>query len=196
MSRFTDEWDGDEFPNQSALWWANIERSLKGKRGQAALADLEAALLELPQPRLVNGYLAVDGDVCAIGALAVHRRRSKGEEMESILADLEGRIPACCECGHPKSAHDEHGVCHHKGYNDRGCWSNCTAFKLGENCDEPGDDVTATVGVSIGLTYGLAWKLAYVNDEHGQHDETPEERYQRVLAWVREHRVTSEAAAA
>ena len=64
----------EDFQNQAFLWEANLERSLKGRKGQAALRELEAALLALPDKRLIaNETVSTDGAVCAIAALARHR---------------------------------------------------------------------------------------------------------------------------
>lgn len=64
----------EDFNNQAFLWEANLERSLKGRKGQAALRGLEAALLALPEKRLIaNETVSADGSVCAIAALAKHR---------------------------------------------------------------------------------------------------------------------------
>jgi sugar phosphate isomerase/epimerase len=66
--------EGEDFPNQAFLWEANQQRSLKGKKGQAALRELEAALLSLPEKKLIKDELEnADGQVCALGALAKHR---------------------------------------------------------------------------------------------------------------------------
>lgn len=191
MSRFGDYDDGPDYPNAGDLWWNSIRLALSGKRGQRALAELEQALIDLPQPRLVRGHLAANGEVCAVGALVTRRRVANGEKLDAILADLEGRIPPECECGHPKSAHDEDGHCTWRSFNsERGCWDDCQSFRISEyqsECD--GADETARAGVEIGLTYALAWRLAYLNDEDGRDDETPEQRYERVLAWVRSAQV-------
>ena len=51
------------------------------------------------------------------------------------------------------------------------------------------DDDGACVGRrELGLTFVLAWELAYLNDGDEYHGSnwTPEERYTRCLAWVRE----------
>lgn len=52
------------------------------------------------------------------------------------------------------------------------------------------DEDAACVGKrSLGLTYVLAWELTYLNDGHPELDPcpgTPEERWARCLAWVRE----------
>lgn len=43
-------WSEDEdYPGQFALWRANLERSLAGRKGQAALRDLEAAMVVRPE---------------------------------------------------------------------------------------------------------------------------------------------------
>jgi len=87
MSRFYD--DGDWDYGRYSLWEQATKRSLEGKRGQAALADLEQALLALPSHRLVEGYLAKEGEVCAVGALVLAKRAAAGESRDDVLAELE-----------------------------------------------------------------------------------------------------------
>jgi hypothetical protein len=75
VSRFETEGDWEEqfqsFESALALWEHNVDASIKGKRGQKVLRELEAALEALPERRLIYGALATrEGDVCAIGALA------------------------------------------------------------------------------------------------------------------------------
>lgn len=70
---YTDE---EDVPGQFALWQANCQRSINGKKGQAALRELEAALLALPDKRLIaEKMIDADGEVCAIGALAKYKGR-------------------------------------------------------------------------------------------------------------------------
>ena len=131
--------DDEDRPGQFALWDANCQRSLRGRAGQAALRDLEAALLALPQKRLIRGLLVSDdgADVCAVGAYA----RYKGE-------DIAKHVPYAS------------------------------------------DDVA----IACGMPRLVAWKVVALNDfeidDHyvtGQRvTYTPEERYIKVLAWVRE----------
>src|SRR5271170_325274 len=73
MSRsgYWDDWDGDGRPPE--FYRRAIENAINGKRGQAFLSELLAALDALPQPRLIAGQLIEDGEVCALGALAVRR---------------------------------------------------------------------------------------------------------------------------
>lgn len=68
--------EDEDYPGQFELWQANCRRSMKGKAGQAALRELEAALLALPDKRLIaHKMIDAEGDVCAIGALAKHKGR-------------------------------------------------------------------------------------------------------------------------
>jgi len=181
MSRFTD-YDDEFYPNQAAMWWANVSRALKGRKGQQALMDLEQALLDLPEKRLISGYLAADGEVCALGALALSRRVEQGEVREQILASLEDKTPPVCECGHLKREHAEDGHCEGWATSQRGCWEACTQFRLDADShgNYDGSDVSASAGVEVGLTYTLAWRLAYLNDEDLA-GLSPEQRYERVL---------------
>lgn len=73
MSRI--DWtDEEDRPGQFALWQANCLRSLQGKQGREELQVLRAALLALPDKRLIYGSLVdEDGEVCAIGAYARHK---------------------------------------------------------------------------------------------------------------------------
>lgn len=75
MSRFDVEGTWEErfvsFDAAVALWEHNVATSISGARGQRVLHELEAALLALPERKLIHGTLATsEGDVCAIGALA------------------------------------------------------------------------------------------------------------------------------
>lgn len=65
---------------QHALWRGTVANSVRGKRGQAALKEMLAALDALPAKRLCREELEVDtgmpfhrGDVCALGALGKAR---------------------------------------------------------------------------------------------------------------------------
>ena len=151
--------DDEERPGQFALWQANCRRSCRGKSGRRELGELEAALLALPEKRLIHGALEDEhGGVCAIAAYAKH----KGVDLSKF--DLE-------------YASDE-------------------------------------VGIAAGMPRLVAWKVVALNDieiedyyaycEGPSRDPsnyspyydyrgiwtrfawTPEERYTKVLAWVRE----------
>jgi hypothetical protein len=156
MSRFGDsDYDG-EFKLE--LFRANVDRAIKGKRGQKALREMREALLALPEKKLVSGALCVvrrdDDDkpvaaegFCAIGAFSFAKRLKAGEPMEKILDEL--------------------------------------AQNPDDDFENEFD--TIDEGRRQGLVGVLAWELAWMNDEGlGQWKEnlTDEERYSRYLAWV------------
>lgn len=146
--------DEEDYPGQFGLWQGNCQRSLKGRAGQAALRELEAALLALPDKRLIAEELMDDnGAVCGIGAVAKFR----GVITEEMRAQGE---------------HDMEGV-----------------------------------GVDLGMPRLVAWKIVEMNDlqfsgtnllfaegpyrwpaeqPYAYIEVTPEQRYERMLKWVRE----------
>lgn len=154
MSRFDGANNGDAMP--WALWEANAERALAGKRGQKALREFKAALVALPKRELIDGNLIElgwdpnapdDADaptlfegVCAVGAYALY----KGQTTEQLRkANME------------YSGEDGEGD----------CWS------------------TAEAGQKVGLTYTLAWELSYRNDETYA-NLTPSARWWAMYGWV------------
>lgn len=71
----------EDFNNAAILWEANQERSLKGRRGQAALRRLEVALLALPEPKLIADAVESNGTVCGLGALAKYENYQEVPEL-------------------------------------------------------------------------------------------------------------------
>ena len=157
--------DGEEnFPNEAALWWANADRALRGKRGRKALADLREALLALPEKRLIaralstvgkpeperypddhRDLLAEQGEgMCAVGAYAWHQRVKAGADPLEAMRSLP------------------------------------------LNADYDGDPwVTQRVGEDAGLAGVLAWQLMSRNDDTYE-GLTPEQRHDAYLAWIDE----------
>lgn len=75
------EWDDDGGDYDYNIYGLQIGwalRALKGKKGQAALKELEAALLALPEKRLIAENFCKEGQVCVLGALALKRRLDVG----------------------------------------------------------------------------------------------------------------------
>jgi hypothetical protein len=93
MGRFNDDYDDEDFNNQAALYQANTDRALRGKRGQVFLREMEEALLMLPKKELINGAVCREGQVCAIGALALKRKRDAGDSISAALYWLEKEAP-------------------------------------------------------------------------------------------------------
>ncbi len=78
-------------------WRGAVASAIKGRRGQAFLRDLVAALDAMPEKGLIANELQEDGEVCALGALGLRR----GLDLEAIdpedsdaVADLFGIAPA------------------------------------------------------------------------------------------------------
>ena len=89
MSRIPEgECDDEESTRRWSLQRANTARQIKSKRGQAFLRELLAAMEALPEKRLIEGAIAKDGCVCALGSLALQRRVAAGEERQAVLAEL------------------------------------------------------------------------------------------------------------
>lgn len=148
MSRFhCDDWDGEGV--HPLMWEQTCLNAIRGQKGQAILRELKEALLALPQPRLIDGAFAREGEVCALGALAAHRCR-------------EGR-PICW---------------------GQFVYASMDALeeRMGENLED--DEVTLELGEGMGLRRALAWTISYENDEGTRANETPEQRYKRMLRWV------------
>lgn len=85
-SRFEYCDDGEGIP--IGLWRNIVKRSITGKRGQEALRELEAALLALPQKRLISGFVRDEGNVCAVGALGLYREMQAGKSLDDALEAL------------------------------------------------------------------------------------------------------------
>jgi hypothetical protein len=62
------------------LWRGAVDRAIQGKRGQAFLKDLLAALDAMPEKALIADALECEGKVCAIGALG----KARGIDMSRI----------------------------------------------------------------------------------------------------------------
>jgi hypothetical protein len=126
-SGYSDDYDS----NYIYLFRAVVNRTIKGKRGQAFLRELRDALEAMPDKRLIEDDLQTpEGAVCALGAVG----QARGLDMSKLTPDYSDQI--------------------------------AKAFRISET---------------------LAREIAYVNDDDFNYqDETPEDRYVRVLCWVKE----------
>ena len=71
----------DEPDNLSYICWRGaVASAIRGKRGQAFLKEMLAALDALPKPELIVNELEKDGEVCALGAVG----RARGLDMTDI----------------------------------------------------------------------------------------------------------------
>lgn len=93
MSRsgYTDDYpESREEAWSSICWRGAVVSALRGKRGQAFLREMLAALDALPVQRLIAGDLEYEGEVCAIGSVG----RARGMDMSDIEAEDREMIAA------------------------------------------------------------------------------------------------------
>lgn len=184
MSRAGEYDDYDEdFANAGALWWANAQRALKGKKGRKALTELREALLMLPEKRLVEGAIsttslkakgeAMPDEVPAWGKPGEMRENWNKRE---LLSKYEQEGPGVCAIG---------AYLLRKRVREFGETPEQAMAALPSSADVEGFylDETASLGKDAGLTFSLAWLLASRNDETYEAC-TPEQRYERFLAWI------------
>jgi hypothetical protein len=184
VTRFEFDYDEDSIPWER--WEQIVSNALGGKRGQAALAEIEAALVALPEQRLIEGHLVAGENVCTIGALVAHKKAKKdGVDIAVTIAEMAAKKP--CMCGHLPDEHvDDRCVGSRWGGGD--CY--CTKF------EQDTEDVldTANAGQIAGLTWSVAWHMAYLNDEQ-MSGLSAEDRYTQMLSWVRRAQGKEEIAA-
>lgn len=168
MSRIVenDDWDDVRAVLNYGRWERNTKATVKSKRGQATLRELEAALLALPVPRLhADTFCDVGGaepKVCVLGAYALYKGASS-----DVPEDFNPppRPPS---------------------------WSdNTEAFKAAWerwydwNDDRPiADEQARWAADHLGIAFTLAWNLIEKNDEE-YGNASPEQRYERFLTWIR-----------
>ena len=166
--------EDEDYPGQFALWQGNCTRSLRSKAGQAALKRLEAALLAMPEKKLIRGKLVDNqAQVCALGALA----KAEGVLPQPDADDLD-QYDEDLEDGYDEDDSAEFGESVLK-------FPKLVAWKVVEQNDIQLDTVAE-------LAHGPLpqWGAVY-RGEDGQgrglmriRPMTPEERYEKMLAWV------------
>lgn len=144
--------EGDyDYPGQWALWEEALYRAVNGKRGQRVLRDLERALVELPEPKLIDGSLSDGVGVCAVGAYVAQQKVEAGEDRDEVLASLR-RL----------------------AWNER--WNAFDGYEA--------EMSTIDQARAAGMQLTVAVAVAGLNDD--LYKVTPEQRYERVLSWVRQ----------
>lgn len=90
MGRSYTESDDDNWNySRQALWDNAVRRATYSKRGQKVLREIEAALLALPEKRLIEGLLCDGTGVCAVGALAAYRKVQGGMTWTEAFSTLD-----------------------------------------------------------------------------------------------------------
>lgn len=168
--------EDEEFPGEWALWAANVARSLGSAKGMASLRELEAALVAMPSKRLVANVLAEGGEVCALGALVAVKA-------PALLAE---KPTDPCDCTHERSLHTpkECIAVYVMGWGERkGQEVPCGCDRFYVEDYEQGERTQAAAH-QVGVPIGVARYVIQLNDNDLERD-TPEQRYEHVLAWVR-----------
>lgn len=195
MGRDFDEggdWDG---PDTSGLWRYSVLRAVNSEKGQQNLRDLETALLEMKAAgngRLIGSALVKDGEVCVNGALA--RKRLSAERLAEIdrggigVAErhtdwhaLRDTAAVMKECGLQKTIACELAIANDEFADPRMGWQ--------PKRDEHGNLIPDTYprsGESFTRHIEADGTVLYVQAEQYvvQEPETPEARFDRMLAWV------------
>jgi hypothetical protein len=166
MSRF--DFDGDDGDRSITwgMWMHNVRRSLASKKGQERLREFKAALEAVPGHRLVDDWIAdMEGDVCAIGALAAYKRvQETGKPWAEVTADLNQQFHPILEPFNTRSGQ---------------------VIELFAEPERTDAWETQRLGMQeCGLNRTLAWYLAYQNDEGDFYAAGPEERWQNAYEWV------------
>lgn len=74
------------------LWRGAVESAIRGRRGQALLQEMAAALDALPVKELIAGEVVRDnGHVCALGAVAVLRKMNVAD-LDIYDGESVGRV--------------------------------------------------------------------------------------------------------
>lgn len=160
-----DDYYEESFNNQAWLWEQSLRNAMNGRRGQQALRDLRDELLEMPVKELIGDSLSDGKGVCTVGAFVIARRMKR---------DGVTREQAVKDLFEQEVADQ---------------WDPEFGFEDTYEIEQR----TIACAVDVGLAKTLAVELAFTNDLF--YKATPEERYQKVLAWV-EKRIIEEPVAA
>ena len=69
-------------------WRGAVSSAIRGKRGQAFLAEMAEAMDALPEKKLVSMELEANGSVCAIGAVG----KARGVDMSKLDPEDYSRV--------------------------------------------------------------------------------------------------------
>lgn len=174
MSRIDDGWEPEDTADflRACAFGANMERAVAGKKGQKFLRELEAALLALPEKKLCYGSLAdfkIEYPLQALGDPIPER----GKHIATGEVCALGAVALAREMA---KGRDRAAVLQELADDedpDETCW-----------------EKTENAAHYLGICHPLAFKIIEMNDEFGGRSD--EERYERMLAWVRRNIKTVE----
>jgi hypothetical protein len=176
MSRIDDGDGPDDTESflRACAFQGNVRRAVAGKKGRKFFQELEAALLALPEKKLASGVLTRPPRTMMV----------EGFEVLRFLPDYEPRGEYCAL-----------GAVAVKRAIDAGKTKLEALKDLNQVDPDDEDDEFGTYGMGwdkideaaahLKISMPLAFAVVDQNDEGGPHEETPEQRYDRVLSWVR-----------
>lgn len=187
MGRFYCEDEGDQ---PYALWKANLDRAIKGRKGQAFLRYLKRGLEALPKPELIEeGFY--------------HRRTAEDLDPQgaTVMPDGYAEEEACALGAALRLRVIETGEAVKYVYRNRATGSvvRHTITSLEDlatdwSSDEEGYEHAEWAAHTFGIPSSLAWHIGWLNDEMWEGLEDGE-RYQRMMEWIDE-RILPEPVAA
>ena len=144
-----------------------VRSAIRGRRGQAFLKEMLAALDALPEKRLITEDLVIDGEN---GGFIVGGDTLVAEHQGGMTSFLYG----------PALSTEAVEVCR---VNDA-CALGAVALARGMKVGGIDPHDPCQVAPAFGIAEAMAREIAYENDEGGPRKETPEQRWHRVRAWV------------
>jgi hypothetical protein len=94
-------YDGDVWGLELGRYRGQVASAIRGKRGQAFIRELIAALDALPEKRLIARELHSGGEVCAIGSIGLRRgldmSRLDPENYEEVAREFGVASQLVCE---------------------------------------------------------------------------------------------------
>lgn len=163
MSRsgYNDDYDGDGFP--LALYRENVDRAIRGRRGQVFLRDLVEALDALPEKRLISDDLVVSG---------------WAETSDRIAPEYDFKFEYSGSWGRfGYDAPQRQGA----------CAIGALGIRRGVDMSRLDPEQADRVAKAFGIAECLAREVVFENDEAGPRAETPEARWQRMRDWAVQH---------
>lgn len=163
--------DEEAEPGQFAMWRGQVASAIRGRRGQALLREMLAAMDAMPVKRLIANSL----------------REGRGIQVHTVW-DPE----APSRWGPYKGEFRTETITHCAAATYQGGLllevSVCALGTVGEARGIPMENLNPEapnqVARAFDIAHQLASEIAYMNDEYGAHDETPEHRWVRMRAWA------------
>jgi hypothetical protein len=143
---------------QLIRWRGAVRSAIRGKRGQAFLRELLAALDAMPEKRLIAGDLVFEGQP----------EFPRPHPEEDIIVGGDQLVTG-------------HGEVVMIG---EVCALGCLGKARGLDMSNIDPEDPYQVAPAFDISEALAREVVYINDEGGWYPETPELRFQRVRKWV------------